>query len=242
MPTGIFPEHEMMVPLKIREMPAQDRPRERLATRGASALSDAELIAILLRTGIAGANAIEVARCLIKEYGSLGQLSRCSVRELAKIKGIGSAKAAQLAAAFGLGQRLAGENFRGQRIEQPEQVYELLGFEMRALHKESFRILLLDTRYHLIRSEEVSLGSVNESIAHPRDVFRPAIIHSAYAVIVAHNHPSGDPSPSQADHSLTRRLREAAELLQIKLLDHVIIGAPAEGRAPYFSFKEMGVL
>jgi DNA repair protein RadC len=94
----------------------------------------------------------------------------------------------------------------------------------------------------LIRSEEVSLGSVNESIAHPRDVFRPAIIHSAYAVIVAHNHPSGDPSPSQADHSLTRRLREVAELLQIKLLDHVIIGAPAEGRAPYFSFKEMGVL
>ena len=169
-------------------------------------------------------------------------MSRWSVRELAKIKGIGAAKAAQLAAAFGLGQRLAGENFRGQRIEQPEQVYELLGFEMRALHKESFRILLLDTRYHLIRSEEVSLGSVNESIAHPRDVFRPAIIHSAYAVIVAHNHPSGDPSPSQADHSLTRRLREAAELLQIKLLDPVIIGAPGEGRAPYFSFKEMGVL
>jgi len=231
-----------MSPLKIREMPVQDRPRERLATRGATALSDAELIAILLRTGIAGANAIEVARGLIKEYGPLGQLSRCSVRELAKIKGIGSAKAAQLAAAFGLGQRLAGENFRGRRIEQPDQVYELLGAELRSLHKESFRILLLDTRYHLIRSEEVSLGSVNESIAHPRDVFRPAIIHSAYAVIVAHNHPSGDPSPSQADHSLTRRLREAAELLQIKLLDHVIIGAPNEGRAPYFSFKEMGVL
>jgi len=232
----------MTVPLKIRELPAQDRPRERLATRGASALSDAELIAILLRTGMAGANAIEVAARLIKEFGSLGQLSRCSVRELAKVKGIGLAKAAQLAAAFGLGQRLARENFRGQRIEQPEQVYELLGCELRALHKESFRILLLDTRYHLIRCEEISLGSVNESIAHPRDVFRPAIIHSAYAVIVAHNHPSGDPSPSQADHSLTRRLREAAELLQIKLLDHVIIGAPHEGRAPYFSFKEMGVL
>ena len=113
---------------------------------------------------------------------------------------------------------------------------------MRALHKESLRTILLDTRYNLIRVEEISLGSVNESIAHPRDVFRPAVIHSAYAVIVAHNHPSGDPSPSQADHSLTRRLREAAELLQIKLLDHIIIGAPNENRPPYFSFKEMGAL
>jgi len=169
-------------------------------------------------------------------------LSRCSAKELAKIKGVGPAKAAQLAAAFGLGHRLAQESFVGQHIEKPEQVYELLGSEMRALHKESLRIVLLDTRYNLIRVEEVSLGSLNESIAHPRDVFRPAIIHSAYAVIVAHNHPSGDPSPSQADHSLTRRLREAAELLQIKLLGHVIIGAPNEGRLPFFSFKEMGVL
>jgi DNA repair protein RadC len=101
---------------------------------------------------------------------------------------------------------------------------------------------LLDTRYHLVRIEEISLGSLNESIAHPRDIFRPALIHSAYAVIVVHNHPSGDPSPSQADHALTRRLREAADLLQIRLLDHVIIGAPAEDRLPYFSFKEMGAL
>jgi DNA repair protein RadC len=232
----------MTAPLKIREMPKEDRPRERLAARGAGALSDAELIAILLRTGMAGANAIEVARQLIREYRSLGRLSRCSVSELAKVKGVGPAKAAQLAAAFGLGQRLARENFSGQRIEKPEQVYDLLGFEMRALHKESLRIILLDTRYQLVRVEEVSLGSVNESIAHPRDVFRPALIHSAYAVIVVHNHPSGDPSPSQADHSLTRRLREAADLLQIKLLDHVIIGAPNEQRPPYFSFKEMGVL
>lgn len=232
----------MTAQLKIREMPKDDRPRERLAARGASALTDAELIAILLRTGVEGANAVEVARQLIEEYGSLGKLSRCSVKELAKIKGVGFAKAAQLAAAFGLGRRLAEQRFAGRRIEKPEQVYELLGPELQALHKESLRIILLDTRYHLIKSEEVSLGSVNESIAHPRDVFRPAIIYSAYAVVVVHNHPSGDPSPSQADHSLTRRLREVAELLQIKLLDHVIIGAPAAGRLPYFSFKEMGAL
>ncbi|HEY3600727.1 MAG TPA: UPF0758 domain-containing protein, partial [Chthoniobacterales bacterium] len=172
----------MTAPLKIREMPKEDRPRERLAARGAGALSDAELIAILLRTGTKGANAVDVAHQLIKEYRSLGKLSRCSVSELAKIKGVGFAKAAQLAAAFGLGQRLARENFVEQRIEKPEQVYELLGFEMRALHKESLRTILLDTRYNLIRVEEISLGSVNESIAHPRDVFRPAVIHSAYAV------------------------------------------------------------
>ena len=231
-----------MAQLKIREMPKGDRPREKLAARGAIALNDAELIAILLRTGVEGANAIEVARQLIEKYGSLGTLSRCTVQELAKIKGIGFAKGAQLAAAFGLGQRLAREIFARRKIETPEQVYELLGTEMRALHKESLRTILLDTRYNLIRVEDVSLGSVNESIAHPRDVFRPALIYSAYAVVVVHNHPSGDSTPSQADHGLTRRLREAAELLQIKLLDHVIIGAPTEGRLPYFSFKEAGVL
>jgi DNA repair protein RadC len=103
-------------------------------------------------------------------------------------------------------------------------------------------VILLDTRYRLIDAQEISLGSVNESIAHPREVFRPALLASAYAIIVVHNHPSGDPAPSSTDHSLTRRLAEAAELLQIKLLDHVIIGSPADGRAPYFSFKEAGVL
>jgi DNA repair protein RadC len=231
-----------MPQIKIREMPEGDRPREKLATRGASALTDPELIAILLRTGVAGANAIDVAQQLLTQYGSLGALSRCTVEEIAAIRGIGFAKAVQLVAAFGLGQRLARETLSRTKVDSPELVYELLGAELRALHKESLRVILLDTRYHLLRIEEVSLGSVNESIAHPRDVFRPALIFSAYAVIVVHNHPSGDPAPSQADHSLTRRLADAAELMQIKLLDHIIIGAPAEGREPYFSFKESGVL
>jgi len=231
-----------MPQLKIREMPEQERPREKLMARGAAALTDPELIAILLRTGVRGANAIEVARELLVKYKSLGDLSRCTVKELAAIRGIGNAKAVQLVAAFGLGQRLARESFVRQKIDSPELVCDLVAAEMRMLHKESLRIILLDTRYHMLRIEEVSLGSVNESIAHPRDVFRPAIIFSAYAVIVVHNHPSGDPSPSQADHSLTRRLSEAAELLQIKLLDHIIIGAPGQGRSPYFSFKEAGVL
>src|SRR5438093_13637171 len=113
---------------------------------------------------------------------------------------------------------------------------------MRRLYKGWLRVLLLDTSYRFLETHEISLGSVNDGIAHPLEVFRPALLAAAYAIIVVHNHPSGDPTPSSADHSLTRRLAEAAELLQIKLLDHVIIGSPGDGRAPYFSFKEAGVL
>ena len=231
-----------MAQLKIREMPQAERPREKLAAHGSAALTNPELIAILLRTGVIGTNAIEVARELLERYGSLTGLSRCSVDELSKIRGVGFAKAVQLVAAFGLGQRLARETLSSQKIDSPELVNVLVGAEMRMLRKESLRVILLDTRYHLIRIQEVSTGSMNESIAHPREIFHPAVASSAYAVIVVHNHPSGDTSPSQADHSLTRRLAEAAELLQIKLLDHIIIGAPANGSGGYFSFKEAGVL
>src|SRR5437588_5893535 len=214
-----------MPPLKIREMPQEERPREKLAARGASALSDAELIAILLRTGVPGTNVVDLARDILQKFGSLNELSRCGIDELKKIRGIKRDKALHLVAAFQLGQRLARETLAKQKIDSPELVNALVGSEMRMLRKEMMRVILLDTRYHLIRAEDVSTGSVNESIAHPRDVFRPAVIASAYAVIVVHNHPSGDPSPSQADHSLTRRLAEAADLMQIKLLDHIIIGA-----------------
>jgi len=231
-----------MSQLKIREMPQDQRPREKLLVHGVSALSDPELIAILLRTGLRGANAVEVGRQLLEKYKSLTGISRCSVKELRKIPGIGQTKALELVAAFGLGQRLAHETLSKQKLDSPELVSELVGQEMRRLRTESLRVILLDTRYRLLHIEEVSVGSLNESIAHPREIFRPAITYSAYAVIVVHNHPSGDASPSQTDHSLTRRLAEAAELLQIKLLDHVIIGAPSEGNPGYFSFKEAGVL
>jgi DNA repair protein RadC len=227
---------------RIREMPEDERPREKLAARGASALSDAELIAILLRTGVTGTNVVDLAREILQKFGSLNELSRCGIDELKKMRGIGRDKALHLVAAFQLGQRLAHETLSKQKIDSPELVNELLGRDMRMLRKEQMRVVLLDTRYHLIRTEEISRGSVNESIAHPRDIFRPAVIASAYAVIVVHNHPSGDPSPSQADHNLTRRLAEAAELMQIKLLDHIIIGAQSENTPGYFSFKEAGVL
>ena len=231
-----------MSQLKIREMPQDERPREKLLARGVTALSDPELIAILLRTGLRGANAVEVGRKLLERYKSLTGISRCSVKELREIAGIGPTKALELVAAFGLGQRLARETLSKQKLDSPELVSELVGPDMRRLRTESLRVILLDTRYRLLHIEEVSLGSLNESIAHPREIFRPALTYCAHAVIVVHNHPSGDASPSQTDHSLTRRLAEAAELLQIKLLDHIIIGAPSDTAPGYFSFKEAGVL
>ena len=231
-----------MATLKIQELPAQDRPREKLAALGAGALSDSELIAILLRTGMVGANAIDVARELLAEYKTLGGLARCTVRELEKIPGVGPAKAVQLAAAFGLATRLAREQLIKQKLDTPELVYALLGAEMRALSRESLRVVLLDTQLQLMRSEEVSSGSLNESVAHPREIFRPALIYAAFAIIVVHNHPSGDPAPSDADRRLTVRLAEVARLLQITLFDHVIIGTGDNGRRPYFSFREMGLL
>lgn len=226
----------------IRELPEGERPREKLARLGAVALSDAELVAILLRVGCKGVNVIELARQLLARAGSLAALARSSVPELAALKGVGPAKAMHLVAAFGLGHRLARENLARRAMDRPELVYELLGAEMRTLQRESLRVVLLDTKHRLICVEEVSLGSLNESLAHPREIFRPALVHSAYALILVHNHPSGDPDPSEADRRLTRRLVEAAQLLQIHLLDHVIIGAPGPARLPYFSFAEAGLV
>jgi DNA repair protein RadC len=231
-----------MATLRIQELPDEDRPREKLMKQGASTLSESELIAILLRTGTVGANAIDVARELLLRYQSLTALSRQGAKELAEVKGIGEAKALQLAAAFELGKRLAQESPARGKLDQPDLVYELLGPEMRMLSKESLRVVLLDTRLRLLRVEEIALGTISECLAHPREVFRPALIHSAFAVILAHNHPSGDPSPSAADIQMSRRMGEAAKVLQIRLLDHVIIGSPDGGRPPYYSFKEAGVL
>ena len=201
-----------MASLKIQELPEQDRPRERLTRLGAGALSDSELIAILLRTGMVGANAIDVANQLLKEYRTLGGLARCTVEELSKIKGVGPAKSVQLAAAFGLASRLARETLSRQTLDTPELVHALLGAEMRALSRESLRVILLDAKLQHVRTEEVSNGSLNESIAHPREIFRPAFLYAAYAIIVVHNHPSGDPTPERRrppPHPPPRRSRHA---------------------------------
>ncbi len=231
-----------MSTLRIQELPENDRPREKLAALGASALTDSELIAILLRTGLPGANAVDVARQLLREFKNLNGLARCTVAELSRIKGVGPAKAVQLAAAFGLASRLARENLDRQAISTPAHVYDLLGAELRALSRETLRVVLLDTKLQLIRVEEVSNGTLNETTAHPREILRPALLYAAYAFVLVHNHPSGDPSPSDADRRLTARLAEAARLLQIGFHDHVIVGAEGNGRHPWFSFREHGMM
>ncbi|MEQ1861629.1 MAG: DNA repair protein RadC [Chthoniobacteraceae bacterium] len=228
--------------LRIQELREDERPREKLALHGAATLSEPELIAILLRVGTQGANAIDVARQLLAEFKSLAGLARASVKELGRIKGVGPAKAVQLAAAFELASRLARADTARVPVETPEQVWALLGAEMSMLTRESLRVILLDTKLKLLRTEEVSLGSLNESLAHPREVFRPALLYAAFGLIVVHNHPSGDSTPSDADRRLTQRLRSAAELLSIQLIDHIILGNADGGRVPWFSFRQAGML
>jgi DNA repair protein RadC len=147
-----------------------------------------------------------------------------------------------MAAAFEIGKRLAKGKSIAPLLDTPERVFDAFGKEFMALRQESLRVLLLDARLRLIRAEEITRGSVSECMAHPREIFRQAMIHSAYAVVVLHNHPSGDPAPSAADIRITRSLREAAQLLQINLIDHIILGSPDGGRLPYYSFKEAGHL
>ena len=223
-------------------MTPAERPRERLLSRGAEALKTSELLAILLRTGHSGASALQVGEQLLHVFGSLESLSRASVQELSKIKGIGPAKAVELRAAFTLGARLSRSAAETRSAETPQDIYRLLGEEMRLLDHESVRVILLNTKLKVLGIEEITRGTLNESLFHPREAFRPAIGRQAYGVVLVHNHPSGDPAPSVADRRITRQLQQAAELLQIRLMDHVIIGAPADGRAPYFSFKENGLL
>lgn len=228
----------------LREIPPSDRPREKLFERGAAALSDAELLAILLRTGRKGKSAVALARELLDwKKGSLAELRRASPSELcAAVPGIGPAKAAQFCAAIELAHRLARRQAERPLLDNASAVYDVFAPELQSQRAEVVKIVLVDTRLRLLREETVSRGTLDQSAAHPREIFRPAIIHNAYGVILLHNHPSGDPAPSRADHALTRRLAEAAQLLQISFLDHLIIGTPEGGRTPYFSFRESGCL
>jgi DNA repair protein RadC len=178
-----------MPTLKIQELREDERPREKLTKHGAGALTEPELIAILLRVGTQGANAIDVARQLLVEFNSLSGLARATVPELSRIKGVGQAKAVQLAAAFELASRLARQTTSREVVDTPSQVWALLGAEMSILTRESLRVILVDTKLKLIRVEEISLGSLNEAIGHPREIFRPAFLYSAYGLLVVHNHP-----------------------------------------------------
>lgn len=228
---------------RIHDIPEQDRPRERLLRLGPGSLSDAELLAIFINTGVKGENAIQVAQRLLGDVGSLRELSRQEPESLVRNKALGPAKAAHLAAAFELGRRAEREALKEIRLQSPAEVHQLLGAEMQSLSYESVRVILLNTRYALIRTDEVFKGALNESVCHPREILRKAIVHNAHAFILVHNHPSGDPSPSDSDSRMTRRIREAADILKIEFCDHMIIGAPGGGRARHwFSFKEAGMI
>ena len=227
---------------QIKEMPDAERPRERLWKQGAGSLRTSELLAILLRTGMKGRSALVIAEELLQKYSSLTLLCRADAAELARIKGVGPVKAVQLKAAFELAVRLARCGASEQAVESPLDVQQLLGEELRQLPHETMRVLALNARLKLLAMEEVSSGTVNETVAHPRDVIRVGVLRQAYGIMVVHNHPSGDPSPSNADLDFTVRLREAARLMQIELIDHIIIGIAGPRQPGYYSFKEAGYL
>ncbi len=230
--------------LKLLDMAIDDRPREKLLSKGRSVLSDEELIAIFLRTGLKGCNVLELAARLKRAAGSLTALGRMEAREITQCcKGIGSAKAATLAAVFELGHRAVKEQLTREDMSTPAAVYEYLAGDLRYEQQENFVVLMLDTRRHLIRRCNISKGTLNRTMVHPRDVFREAIICNACSVILAHNHPSGDPSPSKPDRELTRELINAGHAIHIPVLDHIIIGTNRDASTlPYYSFREHGFI
>lgn len=225
---------------KLQELPEEFYPREKLAKLGRASLNNAELIAIFLRTGIKGKNVLSLASELITSAGSLDALGRMEAQEITKLcKGIGLAKAATLSAAFELGARAIQETAIKTPFTSADLVYDYLAPDMRWKEQETVKVLLVDTKCRLIKDIDISIGTLNESIAHPRDILRPCVIHNAYGFILAHNHPSGDPSPSRADHETTRKIKEASELLSINFLDHMIVGKPIESKMRnYYSYRQ----
>ncbi|HYT61659.1 MAG TPA: DNA repair protein RadC [Haliangiales bacterium] len=227
---------------RIKDMAAKDRPRERLAAKGADALSDADLVAILLRTGTKGYSAIHVAQQLLAKFGTLENLARASPDELRQIKGVGRDKAIALKSAFTLAQRMARElQLEAPVLDTPERIADVLREESRLHQVEHFSVVLLNTRRKLIRVEQISQGTLDTILVHPREVFKRAIAANASAIVLVHNHPSGDPTPSEADIKVTRDLIRAGQLLKIDVLDHVIIGKRTAERAKDFvSLRELG--
>ena len=228
---------------RIKDQPANERPREKLAARGPRALDDAELIAILLRTGLKGTNVVEVGQELLRRYGnSLQALALASVEDLCQVKGIGPDKAVTLVAAFTLAGKMAEELQRESPVlDNPEAVVHLLKAQNLVKNVETLQVLLLNTRRRLIRVAEISDGTIDTLLVHPREVFKKAIAANAAAVVLAHNHPSGDPTPSEADIKVTRDLIRAGQLLKIDVLDHVIMGrATPERPKDYVSLRELG--
>jgi len=209
--------------MKIKDLPEQNRPRERFLKQGPEALSDAELFAILLRTGSRGENVIDMSNRLIAEYG-LDKLFDCSLKELQQIKGIGPSKAMQILTIAEIQKRINQSKNPIKKISCAEDVFKLFYDRLKDKKEEHFYVLMLDTKNNIMGEQLISKGILDASIIHPREVFRPAIKNSASKIILVHNHPSGDPNPSGEDLEITEKLIKAGEEIDVKVLDHVIIG------------------
>lgn len=228
---------EQTASYRITDLDESERPRERLANLGAQALSDAELLAILLRVGVQGANAVEVGRQMLQELGGLPGLHRAAFEEVLNLHGIGPAKAAQVKAAIELGRRMAIASPDDRpAIHSPGDAANLVLYEMGALEQEELRIMLLDTRNRVQSIVQVYRGSVNNSQVRVGELFKAAIRANAVCIIIVHNHPSGDPTPSPEDVSITRAIVQAGKMLDIDVLDHLVIG-----RGKWVSLKERGL-
>lgn len=211
--------------MAIRDWPASERPREKLLEKGAYSLSDAELLAIFLRTGTAGKTAVDLARDLILKYGGLRPLLEADYKQFCQAQGLGMAKYTQLQAILEMSRRHLKETLqRGAALENVQQTREYLVSELRSYEHEVFSCLFLDNRHRVLVFEELFQGTINSAMVHPREVVKKALKHNAAAVILAHNHPSGVSEPSQADISITNHLKQALELVDVRLLDHFVIG------------------
>lgn len=222
---------------RIQDFDGSDRPRERLAQLGASALSNAELLAILLRTGLPGENAVQVGHRLLKRFGGLTGLHKITFEELCHQKGISMAKACQIKAAIELGNRLPREDAEEKPvIKSPKDVADLIQYEMVGLPQENLWVLLLDTRNRVLKIEKLYKGSLNSSTVRVGELFKSALTNNAASIILAHNHPSGDPTPSPEDVALTRAASQAGRLLDVEVLDHIVIGQNS-----HVSLKDKGL-
>jgi DNA repair protein RadC len=222
---------------RIHDLPSQERPRERFAEKGAGALSSAELVAILLGSGTQERSALELATALLADFGSLQSLSDATLQELLAVKGIKMAKAIKLQAAFALAKRVQPPPLERIFIDSPEKAFQEISQEIQKEKIEVLYILLRDSRKALLHKEAIGRGILNEVIMHPREVFHSAIRHRAHSLIIGHNHPSGDPTPSGSDVEMTQILRSAGHVIGIPVVDHLIIG-----RNNYFSFWQKGLL
>jgi DNA repair protein RadC len=222
----------------VRDLPLSERPRERLLKQGAEAMNTMELLAIILRTGSKGDSVLMTSQKLLSKFGNLQNIAQASVAEMCTVRGIGTAKAIQIKAAIELGSRVDDPDYQpGKPVQTPQEAYKSMQSKLKGKKKEYFYILCLDTRNRVKNTSQISIGNLDSSIVHPREVFKDAISSLAAAVIFVHNHPSGDLEPSAEDINLTKRLIEAGELLGIPVLDHIIIGNKA-----YTSLKSRNLI